>query len=70
MVSSDPTLEMQAIKRMKRRCQPKIWNASQKKKDFYDRTAQEVEPTQPAFTRRREAFVGRLASTPLAISGI
>ena len=34
----------------------------QKKKDNYDRSAKEVDPTQPAFTRRREAFVGRLAS--------
>ena len=32
-----------------------------KKESYYDESAKEVDPLQPAFTRRREAFVGRLA---------
>ena len=40
----------------------KLTLAVQKKKENYDTSAKEVDPTQPAFTRRREAFVGRLAS--------
>ena len=40
----------------------------QKKKENYDPSAKEVDPTQPAFTRRREAFVGRLASKPSLVS--
>lgn len=37
-----------------------------KKKENYDPSAKEVDPTQPAFTRRREAFVGRLAMVGFA----
>ena len=35
------------------------------KQSYYDETAKEVDPLQPAFTRRREAFVGRLAMASL-----
>lgn len=33
-----------------------------------DRSAKEVDPLQPAFTRRREAFAGRLAMFGFAAS--
>ena len=35
-------------------------------KTGYDKTAKEVDPAQPAFTRRRELFVGRLAMVGFA----
>jgi hypothetical protein len=34
---------------------------SQNRKTGYDKSAVEVDPSQPAFTRRREVFAGRLA---------
>ena len=37
------------------------------KQSYYDETAKEVDPLQPAFTRRREAFVGRLAMVSLSL---
>ena len=39
-----------------------VINFLQKKKSYYDESAKKVDPAQPAFTRRREVFVGRLAS--------
>lgn len=38
----------------------------QKKKSYYDDSAKKVDPSQPAFTRRREVFVGRLASKTIS----
>lgn len=55
-----------------RRCSRPIYQATEalftrnKKKENYDPSAKEVDPTQPAFTRRREAFVGRLAMVGFA----
>jgi len=37
-----------------------------KKQSYHDESAKEVDPLQPAFTRRREVFVGRLAMVGFA----
>jgi photosystem II protein len=40
--------------------------SGKKKKSYYDESAKKVDPLQPAFTRRREVLVGRLAMVGFA----
>jgi photosystem II protein len=55
-----------AVKRTGQRMNTNALFSKNKKKSYYDETAKQVDPLQPAFTRRREAFVGRLAMVGFA----